>query len=54
MHQILVAISQKFLLQKRGMGYEKRRKEKERVEKMDTKASKILKTMGTQMPTSLK
>ena len=44
-------VSLKVLLQKRDMGLCKRksekRKKKERVEKMDTKVSEILKTMGT-------
>jgi hypothetical protein len=55
MLQILVNISlEKFCCRKEIGGYVKekeKREEKKRVEKMDTKMSGVLKTMGTKMPT---
>ena len=54
MLQVLPVISQKFCCRKEAWGYakviHKKRKKIKRVEKMDTKVSEILKTMGTQMP----
>jgi hypothetical protein len=46
MLQVLVAISRKFLLQKKERHGAMQNKKKKK-EKMDTKVSKILKTMGT-------
>ena len=55
MLQVLVAISQNFVAEKRHGAMQKlsRKKEKKRKKeftKIDTKVSEILKTMGTQMP----
>ena len=54
MLQVPVAISQQFCCRKEAWGYGKvihKKRKKKRVEKkMDTKVSKIFKTMGTQMP----
>jgi hypothetical protein len=49
MLQVLVTISQKFCYRKEAWGYAKviHKKEKKKVEKMDTKVSKIFKIMGT-------
>jgi len=50
MLQILIAISQKFCCKKEALGYAKVINKKERKnneEKLDTKVSEILKTMGT-------
>ena len=53
MLQALVAISQKFCCRKEAWGYAKvikKKKKKKELKKIDTKVSKISKTMGTQMP----
>ena len=55
MLQVLVAISQSFVAEKRHgamqkLFIKKERKEKKWWEKMDTRVLEIFKTMGTQMP----
>ena len=53
MLQVLIAISQKILLQKRGMGYEKiiHIKKRKKELRKNGHVSEIFKTMGTQMLT---